>query len=70
MWGLIGISEKFITTPTLMIPPIHSLLGRLAAWLERPVRAYPHTELVLYPRTGSTPWPAACTPRSESIPLR
>lgn len=30
-----------------MIPPIHSLLGRLAAWLERPLVRYPHTELVL-----------------------
>jgi hypothetical protein len=30
-----------------MIPPIHSLLGKLAAWLERPFLRYPHVELVL-----------------------
>lgn len=47
IWGSIGLSEKFITTPTLLIPPIHSLLGRLAVWLERPLLDYPHTELVL-----------------------
>lgn len=46
-WGFIGISEKFISTPTLMIPPIHHELGKLAAWLERPLLFYPHTELVL-----------------------
>lgn len=47
VWGLIGISEKFITTPMLMIPPIHTQLGRLAEYLEGPVKRYPHTELVL-----------------------
>ena len=46
-WGFIGLSEKFISTPTLLIPPIHKSLGKLAAWLERPLLLYPHTELIL-----------------------
>merc|ERR1711871_1091585 len=46
-WGCIGLSEKFVTTPVLLIPPIHSSLGRLAAWLERPLLPYPHVELLI-----------------------
>ena len=46
VWGFVGITEKVLTTYVLVYP-LHYELGRLAQWLEGPLRPYPHVELTI-----------------------
>lgn len=45
-WGFLASAEKLVTAAFVIIP-LHPYLDRLGAWVERPLRPYPHIELLV-----------------------
>lgn len=46
IWCVISCLEKFLTA-TLVILPLYHQLDEFAAWIESPIKDYPHVELVI-----------------------